>query len=118
MSGEGLLPAVLSSSGPVDYGGGALLFCAMGAAVDNVVLLDAVPDNPASAMRTGRSEFLYSALEAVERVGLPCHRDVEGLVVVVSAKVTSSHGLSFRSPGQLEQPSQPQVPWEETFGRV
>ena len=51
--------------------GDARLVRAVGAAVERVVGLDAVPDDLAAAMITDRREFVDRALEAIERVPLP-----------------------------------------------
>jgi hypothetical protein len=63
----------------------------MGAAVDDVILLDAMADDTAPAVRARRRELLYSAFEAVERVRLVCESDLKGLVVVVAALIASGH---------------------------
>ena len=55
------------------------------------VFFDAVTDNPASAVRTLRSQGMNCAFEAVEHVRGACERYLEGLVVVVSANFTESH---------------------------
>ncbi|MES0039385.1 hypothetical protein NKJ74_29735, partial [Mesorhizobium sp. M0046] len=78
---------------------------AMCAAVDDVILFDAMSDDPASAMRTRRCKFLDRAFEAVERVGLVGHRHVESLIVVIPALIASGHS-SFPSfiGFKLDQP--------------
>jgi hypothetical protein len=53
------------------YAGGAFLSGAMGAAIDNIVLLNPMSDDASAAMPTSRREFLDSTFEAVERVGIP-----------------------------------------------
>ncbi|KFC65021.1 hypothetical protein FG93_05044 [Bosea sp. LC85] len=73
-------------------GGRLLLFGAMGTAVDDLILLDAMSYDPASAMRTGRCELLDGAFETVECVGLTVRNELERLVVVISALIASSHG--------------------------
>src|SRR5207253_8576276 len=65
---------------------------AVGAAIDAPVLLDAVADDAALAVGASRREGLDGALEAVERVRGASHRDLEGLVVLVSAHLTASGG--------------------------
>ncbi|CDX12381.1 hypothetical protein MPLB_1200075 [Mesorhizobium sp. ORS 3324] len=71
---------------------GAFLPGAVRAAIDDVALLDAMPDDPYPAMRACRSKLLDRALEAVKRVGLPAQAHLECLVVVVAALVALSHG--------------------------
>jgi hypothetical protein len=56
-------------------------------AEDAAVLLHAMPDHPASAMRTSRSERLYRAFETVEDVRLVFHDDLKGLVVRVATNL-------------------------------
>src|SRR5437763_5170012 len=65
---------------------------AVRAAIDAPVLLDAVADDAAIAVGARRREGLDGALEAVERVRGASHRDLEGLVVLVSAHLTASGG--------------------------
>src|SRR5688572_30047176 len=74
----------------------ARLLRAVGAAEDAPVGLDAVANHPATAVLARRGETVDRALEAVERVGRAGHRDVEGLVVFVSAHFTPGHRGSFR----------------------
>ena len=94
--GVGQRAIVDLSRSVVDHAARALLPRAMSAAVDDVIFLDAMPQDPATAMRTGRRKFLGRALETVERVALSCHRNREGLVVVVPANVASRHDVTFR----------------------
>jgi hypothetical protein len=51
----------------------------------------AVTDDFAAAMITFRSDYRNGALEAIENMRLTLSRDLEGLIVIVSAKFTSSH---------------------------
>src|ERR1043165_3348177 len=64
---------------------------AIGAAVESVVGLDAVPDDLAPATGTDRGQFVNGALEAVERVARARRRDLEGQVIVVAADFTLRH---------------------------
>jgi hypothetical protein len=57
----------------------------MSAAVNRSVLLDAMPDDVATAMRTGRRHGMYCALEGVEHVPLASQFDSESLVIVIPA---------------------------------
>ena len=71
------------------------LFCgAVGATVNNFILFNTVPDNPAGAMGTARSKLLDRALEAVERIRFLGNLYLEGLVVIIAALITFGHGLS------------------------
>src|SRR5205814_7850111 len=65
---------------------------AVGAAIHAPFLLHAVADDAAIAVGARRREGLDGALEAVERVRGASHRDLEGLVVLVSAHLTASGG--------------------------
>jgi hypothetical protein len=49
-------------------------------------------DNPAIAMAAKGREHLDGALEAIEGMGLPVHRDVDALVIGISAAFTRFHG--------------------------
>jgi hypothetical protein len=65
---------------------------AVGAAVDGAVGLNAVADNPATAMLASRGECMNCTLEAVEHVWLvPWHGHLEGLVVLISTHLTLGH---------------------------
>src|SRR5215510_336331 len=64
---------------------------AVGAAIERVLGLDAMPDDPAAALRADRGQLLDRAFEAVEDV-LPARRDhLEGQVIIVAANFTLSH---------------------------
>jgi hypothetical protein len=66
----------------------------MGATINDVTLLDAMPDNPAITVRALRRELLDCALKTVEGVGLGGDRHLERLVVIVSALIAFSHGVA------------------------
>jgi hypothetical protein len=53
--------------------------------------LDTMSDNPTAAVRTCRREGVHRALEAVEYMTRPLHRDLEGLVVIVPARFADRH---------------------------
>ena len=53
--------------------------------------LNAVTDDSATAMRTGRGQRVYRTFEAVERVRLARDHDLNALVVVVSTYLTLGH---------------------------
>lgn len=59
--------------------------------MDDVILLDTVSDNPATAMRAGRRQLVDCAFETVERVGLAIQNNLECLVVIISAEIASGH---------------------------
>ena len=64
----------------------------MAATVDRPIHLYPVADDAAVAVGASWREHLNGALEAVEGVGLTIDRDVDALVVVVSAAFASLHG--------------------------
>jgi hypothetical protein len=68
----------------------------MGTTVDHAVMLYAVADDPARTVGAGRSEGMDRTFEAVERVALAVHDDVESIVVIIAAHVADSH-LSLHS---------------------
>jgi hypothetical protein len=64
---------------------------AIGAAIERVIGLDAMPDDPTAALRADRGQLLDRAFEAVEDV-LPARRDhLESQVIIVAANFTLSH---------------------------
>jgi hypothetical protein len=72
---------------PIAHLGSARAHSAMCTAEDAAVLLHAMPDHPASAMRTSRSERLYRTFETVEDVRLVLHDDLKGFVVRVATNL-------------------------------
>lgn len=72
----------------------AFLASTMGAAVHDVVCLDAVADDAAAAVRTRRGERLDGAFKAVERVRFPSHGDFKGFIVIIAAGFTPCHSSS------------------------
>src|SRR5262249_20438072 len=75
----------------------ALMLGAMGTAIDLISGLDAVTDHAAVAVRTTRCHGVNGAFEAVESHAPAALRDAEGFVVVVTANITSSHGVLLSS---------------------
>jgi hypothetical protein len=69
----------------------AFLSGAMGATADDVTLLDAMPDDAATAMRTRGRKFLDCTLEAVEGVGLRGNRHLESFVIIIPILIASGH---------------------------
>src|SRR5688572_24462592 len=63
------------------------------AAVEVAARLHAVPDDAHTAGIAARRQRLDRALEAVERMGLAIHPDLERLVVVVTAQLALRHTL-------------------------
>src|SRR5579885_1717506 len=61
----------------------------MSATIDHPVRLHAVADDPAVAMRARRCDHRDRALEAVERMRLAVHRDLERALVIVAAHVAN-----------------------------
>src|SRR5262245_47598255 len=70
------------------------LVCAVRAAEETAAGFDAVADDLAAAVLAHRRHGVDGALEAVEGVGHLIHDHLEGLVVVVPADFTPSHGAS------------------------
>ena len=64
---------------------------AIGAAKDSRPALDAVTDDPATAMSALRRQNVDRALEAVEDVGFSFALNFDRFVVIVSAVFTFSH---------------------------
>jgi len=61
---------------------------ARGATVDFALLFDAVPDDPAAAMRALRGKGLDGAFKAVKNVGVTLNGDFQGFIVFVAADFT------------------------------
>ena len=66
-------------------------FGAVGATVDPILRLNAMPDNCASAMRASRRHTLDRAFEAVEGHGSIALSDQDGLVVHVPTHIALGH---------------------------
>ena len=80
--------------------GHAGVLSTMCAAVHRTACLDSMADDLAMAMPAGRCQRVNRAFEAVECARPTVHRDVERLVVIVSADITGRHRRSPRSvPG-------------------
>ena len=71
---------------------------AVDAAEDFSVSFNAVPHDPAVAMRANRCQRVDGALEAVEGVALPANDHFKRLVIFVFANLTCSHTQIFRAP--------------------
>ena len=63
----------------------------MGAAENLSVRFDAVPDDPAVAVRTNRRQRVDRALEAIEGVVLPANDYFKRLVIFIFANFACSH---------------------------
>jgi hypothetical protein len=72
----------------------------MNAAKDLSVLLDAMPDHAALAMRAPRSERMDRAFETVEDVALPTHDDFKCLVIFIFADFAFSHNTKLFACGR------------------
>lgn len=70
----------------------AFLACAVGAAEELAVCLEAMPQDPTLTVLAGRSEPLGGALKAVEDVNNPCRTHLECLLVVIATDFTYRHG--------------------------
>src|SRR6478672_10742104 len=86
--------AAVSGSDAVVDAHHARVLGAARAAVERVVVLGAVADDAAAAMRAHRREALDRTFERIERAAAERSGEREGLVVVVAADVASGHGQS------------------------
>jgi len=69
----------------------------VGAAENLSVRFDAVPDDPAVAVRTNRRQRVDRALEAIEGVTLPANDHFKRLVIFVLTNFACSHTQSVRA---------------------
>ncbi len=74
---------------------------AVGAAVDRAIRFYTMPDDPGPTTGADGSEHVYRALEAVEYVRSASHYDLEGIVVLVTANLASSH-THYPAPSTLD----------------
>jgi hypothetical protein len=89
---RGSAKADREASDVIDYRFHPALSSAVSAAVESPLGLDPVANDLALTVLAHRGEFVYRALEAVERMGVSGSDHLEGQVVVVAADFTSSHG--------------------------
>jgi hypothetical protein len=68
---------------------------AVDAAEDLSVGFNAMPDNPAVAVRANRSQRVDRALEAVERVALSTNHYFKRFVIFVFANFACSHNINL-----------------------
>jgi len=73
----------------------------MDAAENLPVSFNAVPDNPAIAIRANRRQRVDGAFEAVEGVMLPADDHFKRLVVFILANLTCSHTQMFSRAGRF-----------------
>jgi hypothetical protein len=71
----------------------AFLSRAVGTAIEFLVGLDAVTDDPASTVMTMRCQPLNSTLEAVECESFVVHDYLERQVIIVATNFTTSHDV-------------------------
>src|SRR5215207_4281934 len=71
----------------------AFLLRAVSTAEDLAVRLDSVSDHTAATVTADRRERVNRTLEAVERVRVACARNLERLVIVVTAYLADGHLL-------------------------
>ena len=69
----------------------------MVAAEELAILLKTVPDDSGATSRTAGGEFLNSALETVEGVGVPVLCHLERFIVVIAAGFTFGHEYQPRA---------------------
>jgi hypothetical protein len=91
---------IAESSSPIAQGCRSYMFGAMRAAVNRVVLFDAVTDDLAAAMGAGRRQRVDGALKRIERVRLAVHGDLERLVIIVAANFTLHGYLLWEKDAQ------------------
>nr|WP_245520353.1 hypothetical protein [Phyllobacterium brassicacearum] len=70
-------------------------------AINDLVLFDAMSDDPAFAMWTCGGKFLDRTFEAIERVGFVGDLHFESLIIVIPALIASGHGLFPPSASSL-----------------
>lgn len=73
--------------------GDSLRVGAVSAAKEFVIMFNAMADDPASAVKTGRSEGLNGTFKTIECVGSAGLHDFECFVVSVMADNTGSHSF-------------------------
>ncbi len=76
----------------------------VGAAVEAVLRLRAMADDPTPTMTTNRCQLLNGAFEAIEDVPAATGNDLEGEVVVVAADFTDRHKTSLVRAGSVAAP--------------
>ena len=64
----------------------------IGAAIKNSVCFHTMADYSASTMVAYWGELVYSAFEAVKRMGVTGRENLERAIVVIAADITFSHG--------------------------
>jgi len=72
----------------------ARLTRAIGAAVERIIRLDAVPDDLALAVAAHRREFVNRTFEAVKRMTLARRNDFKGQVVIIATYFARCHCYS------------------------
>src|SRR5690242_16650376 len=87
----------------------------MGAAIHLAGFLQPVAGDAHTAGRANRGERVDRTFEAVEGVRLPCHRHLEGLVIVVAAGLAPRHRALRQccecEPPAWEMPESAAVAW-------
>jgi hypothetical protein len=86
----------------------------MGAAIDPILGLDAVPDDSASAMCASRCHTLDRALEAVEGHASIALNNQDGLVVLVPADIALGHSKPFYRGIMMSWPAYAPLPQSGT----
>lgn len=96
---------LLRKSDPVVQATDAIRTCTVGAAIDSPIVLGAVTDHPALAVRTPGSHGVDRAFEGVKGAGSAIrHGQLERLVVIVVANVAGRHGHSLQGGVQHRAP--------------
>jgi hypothetical protein len=81
----------------------AFASCAMLATKESTCFLQAMSDDPDSAMTTGWCEHVDGAFETIEGMRVSVHGDLKSLVVLIAAGFTGCHGLVAFSDISLSQ---------------
>ena len=66
------------------------------AAEEPAAVFQPVAHDMCAAMRAGRRQGSDRTFEAVEKMGLPLHDYLKGLVIVISARLANRHGVTFQ----------------------
>lgn len=71
------------------------MFGTMGAAIDDVILFDPMPDHATAAVVTGGSKGLNGAFKAIKDMRHPLPGHLEGFVITIATHLTYVHRVSL-----------------------